>query len=964
MLCALAMSPDASLKELAQFLCARREEITKRWVDAVRTDPTIATSTRLPHEQLVDHLPLVFDDLAETLGGPVAPNEDAAEHAHAHGEHRWWQGFQFTELLREMSILRRIISVEYLSAFAAEHPEWPPEARRHAETVVHTFFDRISRESARQFVEKTEQERAHFRALFESTAGAYVVIRPDSFEVVAVSDAYLQAASLERETVVGRNLFDIFPEIPGDPAENAIRNLRLSLERVKTTLRADAVPVQRYPVQLGAEEGGGMEERYWSPINSPVFGPSGELAFIVHRVDDVTPFVRAQRAEPEGSDRLQLLQGAPTQLEAEIVRRTQELLRTNQQLRHSEERFKLAVAIAKMGTFEINLRTDAVVVNEQGRAIYGWSPDAQLTFSKVQTHFHPDDREQVMQAVGQAFDPASESDEFEVEQRIFRTDGAVRWIRVRGRAFFDESNGARHPVTCVGTYLDITERKGQEAALRDSEARFRQLADTIPQLAWMAKPDGWIFWYNQRWHEFTGTTPEEMEGWGWQSVHDPKELPRIIEKWKAALASEQPWQDTFLLRRHDGEFRVHLSRAMPFRDSEGRITLWFGTNTDITELARAKEAAQAANRAKDQFIAVLSHELRTPLTPVLAAILDLNARADVPPAIAEAVELIRRNVELEARLIDDLLDVTRISKGKLRMDRQVLPLDSVLRDAMRICESEIAKKQVTVALELQAQNHSVEGDGARLLQAFWNLLQNAVKFTPAGGDITVRTRGGDDRVTVEIVDTGIGIEPEALPRIFDAFGQADESISRRFGGLGLGLALSKALIQAHGGSVEARSGGPDQGATFIVELKTTTRAPVTDQDPISSAQQAARSLRILLVEDHEDTRRTLARLVERWGHAVSTAATVAEALQRATEDRFDLLVSDLGLPDRHGNELMHELRKTSSIRGIAISGFGTEEDVARSLAAGFDVHLAKPIGAQRLKSAIAEMALGQAQSAN
>jgi len=361
---------------------------------------------------------------------------------------------------------------------------------------------------------------------------------------------------------------------------------------------------------------------------------------------------------------------------------------------------------------------------------------------------------------------------------------------------------------------------------------------------------------------------------------------------------------------------------------------------------------------------MLSHELRTPLTPVLATIMDLNMRVDLPPAVGEAVELIRRNIELEARLIDDLLDVTRISKGMLAMDRQVVALDAVLRDAVRICESEIAKKQIKVALDLQAQNHRVEGDAPRLLQAFWNLLQNAVKFTPTGGNITVRTRSQAEHLSVEIVDTGIGIEAEALPRIFEAFGQADETISRRFGGLGLGLALSKALVEAHGGKVGAHSLGHDRGTTFTVELKTTTRPLEQRSSATPAASSPAPSLRILLVEDHEDTRRTLARLLERWGHSVQTAATVSEALHLATDRRLDLLVSDLGLPDGHGNDLMRELRKTSSIRGIAVSGFGTEEDVARSLAAGFELHLAKPVGAQRLRAAIGGMVIDQPQSAS
>lgn len=950
------MSPEPTLKDFAEFLEAQREQITRQWVQAVRTDPTIEASTALPHEQLVDHLPQVFEDLTDTLRGPTAPKERSAHHAQIHGEHRWWQGFRFQELLREMSILRRIISVEHLAVFANQNPAWPGEARQHAETVVHTFFDRILTESAGQFVEKTEQERTQFRALFESTAGAYLVIKPADFEIVAVSDAYLAATSTTRDQLIGRKLFDVFPDAPDDPLADGVRNLRASLERVKAERCADAMPVQRYPIQLSAAEGGGWEERHWSPINSPVFDPDGDLAFIVHRVEDVTPFVRAQEEDSRSVEGAALLQGRSLHLEAEIVRRTQELVRSNQQLRRGEERFGLAVAIAKLGTFEIDLATDAVSVNQEARTIYGWPADAPLTFSRVQTHFHPDDRAHVLQAVGRAFDPATEDNAFDVEQRIIRTDGAVRWIRVRARAFFVGEGATRRPATCVGTFLDITERKEHDSALRESEARFRQLADTIPQLAWMAKPDGWIFWYNQRWHAFTGTTAEEMQGWGWQSVHDPKELPRIVENWKAALAHEQPWEDTFPLRRHDGEFRVHLSRANPFRDSEGRVVLWFGTNTDITELVRAEEAANAANRAKDHFIATLSHELRTPLTPVLATIMDLDKRLDLPPAISEAMELIRRNIELEARLIDDLLDVTRISKGKLRMEQEVVELHSVLQDAKRICESAIAKKEVHLAFDLQAPNNHVEGDGARLLQAFWNLLQNAVKFTPSGGEITVRTRGDERTLRVEIADNGIGLDAEALPRIFEPFGQADESISRRFGGLGLGLALSKALVEAHGGRMAATSPGRDQGTTFTVDLNTTTaRAGRRGAKPVSVSGPATRSLRILLVEDHEDTRHTLSRLIQKWGHSVSSAASVAEALQLATKERFDLLVSDLGLPDAHGTDLMRELRKTSAIQGIAVSGFGTEDDIQRSLAAGFRAHLAKPLGTQKLKAAIDEV---------
>lgn len=379
------------------------------------------------------------------------------------------------------------------------------------------------------------------------------------------------------------------------------------------------------------------------------------------------------------------------------------------------------------------------------------------------------------------------------------------------------------------------------------------------------------------------------------------------------------------------------------------------------ELERAKDTAERANRAKDQFLAVLSHELRTPLTPALATAMNLESEP-----ITDAVELrkslrvIRRNIELEARLIDDLLDITRIARGKLQLLVGDVDAHEAIRHAAEMCQSEIVHKGSQVELDLRAERHYVRADSPRLLQIIWNLLLNAVKFTPERGRIVIRTSDTPlGKLRIEVSDSGIGIDPAVMTRIFEPFEQGEQSVTRRFGGLGIGLAVVKGLVDAHGASIEVSSEGHGAGATFRVEFETIDPppAPATPpSEPEAPRPRTTHPLRILLVEDHKDTRHAMERLLTRWGHTVTTAGTLGEARQVAAEAPFDLLVSDLGLPDGHGTTLMEELRASGRLReGIAISGFGMEEDIRRSHEAGFSDHLTKPIAAQRLRAIVEQI---------
>jgi PAS domain S-box-containing protein len=499
---------------------------------------------------------------------------------------------------------------------------------------------------------------------------------------------------------------------------------------------------------------------------------------------------------------------------------------------------------------------------------------------------------------------------------------------------------------------DATERRKAQEVLD----RFFRLS---PALFAVLGPDGRFLKFNPAWEQTLGYTAEELRSVGAFDLVVPDDR----EATRQAVAS---------LSR--GELSGFVNR---FRDKPGgtRWLSWsaaavdgviYAVALDITErkraesLERAKEAAELASRSKDRFLAVLSHELRTPLTPVLMAVSALVDDDTLDPAIRPTLEMIFRNVAMEARLIDDLLDLTRIGRGGLRLERRPIDAHESARQAAQIYGGVLGDDGLELILDLAAHKHHVLADPARLQQVVWNLIQNAVKFTPAGGTIRVRSRdaevsgNGDPRLIIEVSDTGIGIEPQVLPRIFEAFEQGEDALRHRSAGLGLGLAISRSLAQAHGGKLTAASPGKGQGSTFTLELPTIPR-PGRDEARPASATRADRSpcrpLRILLVEDNKDTLNHFALILRLRGHEVRPAARLAEALDAATGGEFDLIISDIELPDGTGLELMRTLRDRA-VPGIAMSGYGTEEDVQQSLEAGYQEHLTKPVDIHRLEEAI------------
>lgn len=502
-------------------------------------------------------------------------------------------------------------------------------------------------------------------------------------------------------------------------------------------------------------------------------------------------------------------------------------------------------------------------------------------------------------------------------------------------------------------------------ALGDSEERFRFSCESMPQMLFTAQGDGAIDYVNSRWLQYTGLKHEQTTGDGWLTCIHPDDLPQTTLRWRQSRGTGRRFDMEFRLRRSDGVYRWFLVRSLPMRNDQRQIVRWFGTCTDIDdqkiteqELTRAKESAEAANAAKDRFLAVLSHELRTPLTPVLSTVNFLESQPDLNPDLKSAIDMIRRNVQLEARLIDDLLDLTRISRGKLKLHLETIDVHTCFAGAIDICRDEVCDKNLTLKIDLSAPHHIVHADGARLQQVFWNLIKNAVKFTPAGGVIHIHTANSDADLIVRITDTGIGIEPDFLHRVFDAFEQGEATVTRRFGGLGLGLAISRALINAHHGTLVANSPGRNLGTTFTIRIPTLREAPTPSPKPDSSSPAAIpANLRILLVDDHEDTARAMKRLLEHLGYQVQTANSCNSALHTAAAAPFDLLISDIGLPDGSGHDLMRQLlrRPGQTIKGVALSGFGMEQDIRKSKAAGFADHLTKPVNFSQLEKVIRDL---------
>jgi PAS domain S-box-containing protein len=632
--------------------------------------------------------------------------------------------------------------------------------------------------------------------------------------------------------------------------------------------------------------------------------------------------------------------------------------RAMEALRKSEERFQLVNRATHEVVWDWDLTDDVVVWNDALRESFGYGADDVVNdvawwFERV----HPDDRDAVASTRDAVLEDATQPS-WSAEYRFRHASG--RWLHVLDRGYVARDEAGR-AVRMIGSMLEVTERKLAEEALRRSEEQLRSLADTMPQLVWTNRPDGTAEFYNRNWREYTGTSVEDTPGDSWARVLHPDDLARTMERWHHSLATGAPYEIEYRLRSAaDGVYRWFLARALPVRD-HGRIVRWLGTCTDIDERKRVEAELQNADRAvraseqllreehrrKDEFLGMLSHELRNPLAPIRNSIYLLRhagaARAD------SALQVMERQTAHLTRLVDDLLDVTRIARGKVQLRRERLDVREVVRRTGEDFRFALEDRGVALHVVTPDERLWVEADATRLAQVLGNLLHNAAKFTRRGDAVTVSVAREGDDVELRVRDTGAGIDPALLSGIFEPFVQSDRTLARTEGGLGLGLALVKGIVELHGGRVSAASEGIGTGSEFTVAFQASA--------PPGSAAVAAPALHrggrrhVLVVDDNRDAAESMAQLVGVLGHEAEVAYDAESAVERARVGRPDTIFCDIGLPGTDGYEVARQIRAFSprNLRLVAVSGYAQPEDVARALEAGFDAHVAKPADPARIE---------------
>ncbi|MRG94391.1 ATP-binding protein [Polyangium spumosum] len=1080
-----------------------------------------------------------------------------------------------------------------------------------------------------------------FRALFESAPESYFVVDA-SLTLVAASNAFLRTRLVTREAILGRHLFDVFPDNPDDPNATGMRNLRASLERVFATGVADTMAVQKYDIRVPESEGGGFTERYYSPTNTPVLDENGRVTHVLHRGEDVTEFVHLRQLGGEQRRIVEAERSRAHRMEEELYHRAQEIQRANEELRIANEKLSrldelktrffsnvshefrtpltlmlgpveellhgahgplsaeqrheievvrrnarrllrlvnalldfsrieaaavqvaheptdLAAFTAELantfrsvveraglhfvvdcpplpepvhvdrdmwekivsnlvsnafkftfeGTIEVSLRWKGeqveLVVRDSGTGIpadelprlferfhrvprargrtfegsgiglalvrelvgfhegkvsvtstlgkgstftvsiptgkahlpaerlgaereHGLSATTAAAFAEEASHWidaparlldqappssslapaitrarvllaedNADMQRYVRRLLEPLYDVEVASNGIEALERArehvpdliltdvmmpgldgsallraLRTDPRTQTVpvvmlsarasesaRVEGALlgaddYLVKPFSPRELLARVGSRLELARLRRQVAheteRLRESERRFRTMADNAPVVIWVTDASGSCEYINDTWQRLTGQSPEQSQGFGWLDMVHPEDRPRAEEIFSATVRRQEPVTLEYRLRLTDGSYRWFLDHGVPRRGEDGGVLGFIGSCTDITERKQAEQMQAEADRRKDEFLAMLAHELRNPLAPMRMALHIIRAR-QACPGTERHLQILERQTDNLARLVDDLLDVSRLTRGKIELRKERIDVASVVSRALDATRGLIEARRHVITVELPDEPVAIFADAVRMEQVLVNLLTNAAKYTDPGGHIVVHVERIDGRVELSVADDGVGIAPQMLDRVFHIFEQAERTLDRAQGGLGIGLSIVRRLVEMHGGTVEARSRGLGHGSTFLVWLPVAPDAPAEASNDRENAEHNAttlphpgRRLRVLVVDDNVDAAAMIGELARHAGHEVRIVHDGLSALAAAGEQRPEIVFLDIGLPGMDGYEVARRLRASAERpeKLIALTGYGQESDRRLALAAGFTQHLVKP----------------------
>ena len=704
-------------------------------------------------------------------------------------------------------------------------------------------------------------------------------------------------------------------------------------ENFRVVLDGKVLPPEELPMQVAAATG--------NPVSDVEFDVVQDHGRLVRMMGNATPLFDEQ-GRPRGSI------GAFADITA--------LKQAQAALRQSEQRLSMATQAAKIGIWNWDLLKGELTWTARSCELLGLPLDAEQAYPVFLNSVHPEDRQRVDDSLKQTI---TENREYNTEYRTTWPDGSIHWLHATGHTVYDE---AGRLTGLHGVAIDVTGRKQTEEALRQSEAELREAQHLARVGSWTWTQETDTVTWSEELYRIVGRDPKLPAPTYKERVqlYTPESFARLNAAVDQALESGAAYELELELVRPDGTSRWITGRGEAQRDASGRVVMLRGTAVDITERKRAAEALSEANvrlaeadRRKDEFLAMLAHELRNPLAPIRNAVQILRTVGSDRPILQRQHEIIDRQVTHMGCLLGDLLDVSRITSGKIELKRRSLPLHDVLTRAVEIASPLIETGLHSLHNVPPSPRLWIEGDYDRLIQIVGNLLSNAAKYTDTGGEIWLSATREGDQAVIRVQDNGIGIAPELLPHIFELFTQANRSLGRSQGGLGIGLTMVRKLVQMHGGTIEAHSEGLGKGSEFIIRLPAlpeVASGEVAEEEPHEPLEEFV-PRRILVVDDVIDTARSLAELLELWGHQVSVAYDGPSTLAEVRFFHPDVVLLDIGLPVMDGYEVVRLLRSEHgrSLKIVALTGYGQEYDRQKAHESGFDEHMVKPVDLDALK---------------